>query len=72
MHSFYLYLYCQILVVVFVPTRVHRILYETARQIFHVVSREEKHPEGALSLVIIEGTHLRILEHDKANTSLFC
>ena len=36
MHSFYLYLYCQILVVVVVPTRVHRILYETARQIFHV------------------------------------
>ena len=38
MHSFYLYLYCQILVIVFVPTRVHRILYETARQIFHVLT----------------------------------
>ena len=38
MHSFYLYLYCQILVIVFVLTRVHRILYETAHQIFHVES----------------------------------
>ena len=36
MHSFYLYLYCQILVVVFVSTRVHRILYETAHRIVHV------------------------------------